>query len=320
VESRGRRGVLAPGLQLVFAPRNFLLRWMLHGPVQAMNPAARVYSAQLERESKLKKESPMIANQNSVISQLGNRTLIVSFAIVMLFLCVNLTRAQEHDMSNMPGMAHSDVAAPETPAQVAKRLADIRESEFNHHLAGYLVILAGIFLLGEKHLAQRWPAARYVWPCCFLAAGLFLLVYSDTEIWPFGPQSPWYAITHNLEDLQHKTFSIILLALGWVELQRARGRLKSLWAAWFFPVVSLAGAVLLLFHVHSGDMNAPHAMETMEHIQKQHHAFAAAGFGVGLFSAAGELSAVPESWRKVCKVVWPVFLIVLGILLALYTE
>src|SRR2546429_3153662 len=41
----------------------------------------------------------------------------------------------------------------------------------------------------------------------FLAAGLFLLVFSDTEIWPFGPQTPWYAVTHNPEDLQHKIFS-----------------------------------------------------------------------------------------------------------------
>ena len=262
----------------------------------------------------------MLANQNSVLSQLGNRTLVVSFAFVMLFLCVSFTWAQEHDMSKMGGMTNSDLAAQESPAQVAKRLADIRESEFNHHLAGYLVVLAGIFLLAEKRLAQRWPAARYVWPCCFLAAGLFLLVYSDTEMWPFGPQSPWYAITHNLEDLQHKTFSIILLALGWVELQRARGRLKALWAAWFFPVVSLAGAGLLLFHVHSGDMTAPHVMEIMEHIQKQHRAFAAAGFGVGLCSAGSELSTVPETWRNVFRVAWPVFLIVLGALLALYTE
>jgi copper resistance protein D len=268
----------------------------------------------------MRKENSMLAHQDTVLFKIENRTLIVSFAIVLLFLCVNFTWAQEHDMSNMPGMTHSETAAQETPAQIAKRLADIRESEFNHHLAGYLVILAGIFLLGEKRLAQRWPSARYVWPCCFLAAGLFLLVYSDTEMWPFGPQSPWYAITHNLEDLQHKTFSVILLALGWVELQRARGRLKSLWAAWFFPVVSIAGSVLLLFHVHSGDMSAPHAMETMEHIQKQHHAFSAVGFGVGLCSAAGEISAMPETWRKVSKVAWPVFLIVLGVLLALYTE
>jgi hypothetical protein len=99
---------------------------------------------------------------------------------------------------------------------------------------------------------------------CFLSAGLFLLVFSDTEIWPCGPQTPWYAVTHNPEDLQHKLFAIILLAVGFVELQRAKGRFRAPWIGWFFPVVGGAGAVLLLFHVHSGDMQAPHAMETME--------------------------------------------------------
>jgi len=58
---------------------------------------------------------------------------------------------------------------------------------------------------------------------------LFLLVFSDTELWPFGPQSWWYGLTHNLEDLQHKTFAVILLTLGTLEIQRARGVLKSAW-------------------------------------------------------------------------------------------
>ena len=121
-------------------------------------------------------------------------------------------------------------ATAEDSAQAAKWLADKQESEFNHHLAGLFVIVAGILILTESHLAKRWPVVRFAWPMCFLAAGLFVLIFSDTEIWPFGPQTPWYAITHNAEDLQHKIFSIILLALGYVEFQRVRGRLKSPWA------------------------------------------------------------------------------------------
>ena len=220
-------------------------------------------------------------------------------------------------MDNMPGMNMSVPAGREDAARAAKLLADKRESEFNHRLAGAFVILAGILILYESRLAKSWVVARYIWPLCFLAAGLFVLVYSDTEMWPFGPQSPWYAITHDPEDLQHKVFAIILLALGYVELQRARGRLKAAWAAWFFPVTAMVGAILLLFHVHRGDMHAPHAMQMMQHIQEQHRWFAAVGLGIALTNG---LAKIPRRWQQFFSAAWPTLLVVLGLLLTLYTE
>jgi hypothetical protein len=220
-------------------------------------------------------------------------------------------------MDGMPGMDPSPTAALEDPAVVAKRLADKQESEFNHHLAGFLVIFAGIFILTESNLSKHWPLVRYVWPMCFLAAGIFLFVFSDTEMWPFGAQTAWYAITHELEDLQHKIFSIILLVLGYVEFQRARGQWKAPWAAWFFPVAGAAGAILLLFHVHSGDMHAPHAMESMERIQAQHRWFATAGLAIALTNG---LAATPQKWQRIFKKAWPASLIVLGVLLMRYAE
>ena len=245
------------------------------------------------------------------------RAGIALLAISLVLLFSTSTWSQEHDMAGMPGMNRSAPAASEGPAEAAKHLADKKESEFNHHLAGLFVIVAGMFILSESYLAKRWPLIRFVWPMCFLAVGLFVLVFSDTEIWPFGPQSPWYAITHNSEDLQHKVFSIILLAIGYVELQRVRGRLTAPWANWFFPVIGVAGAILLLFHVHSGDMQAPHAMETMERIQKEHRWFAATGLGVAL---ANGLAGTPQKWQQLFKKAWPALLIVLGVLLTQYTE
>jgi hypothetical protein len=241
----------------------------------------------------------------------------ISLYVFLVFLFAPLAQCQQQDMDSMPGMNMSATAAPEDPAQAAKRLADKRESEFNHHLAGVLVAFAGIFILAQDPLAKRWPLVRYAWPVCFFAAGLFLLIFSDTEIWPFGPQSPWYAITHNTEDLQHKIFAVILLAVGYVEFQRARGRLTAPWAAWFFPVVGAAGAILLLFHVHGGDMQAPHAMESMERIQMQHRWFAATGFGIAI---ANGLAETPQRWQQYFRKIWPALLIVLGALLTQYTE
>lgn len=247
------------------------------------------------------------------------------FFVFLVFSLAPLAWPQQPEMpgmQDMPGMNqhHADMnasATPEDPAVAAARLAWKRESEFNHHLAGFLVALAGIALLWEDRLAKRWPLVRYAWPACFLAAGLFLLVFSDTEIWPFGPQTPWYAITHNMEDLQHKLFSVMLLAIGYVEFERARGRFKAAWSAWVFPLVGMAGAILLAFHVHGGNMRAPHAMETMEHIQKQHRWFALSGFGIALTNGLAETRS---KWQQVFKKTWPTLLIVLGILLMHYTE
>jgi putative copper resistance protein D len=250
-------------------------------------------------------------------SRILNSMMLFMFSILLLFLLAPLAQPQQHDMDSMPGMKMDMPAAQEDPGHAAKRLADKQESEFNHHLSGLFIVLAGVFILAESHLVKRWPVVRYAWSMCFLASGLFVLVFSDTEIWPFGPQTPWYAITHNVEDLQHKIFSIILLALGYVEFQRARGRLKSPWVTWFFPVVGAAGAVLLLFHVHSSDMQSPHAMETMVHIQRQHHWFASMGLGVAL---ANGLAETPQKWQQIFRKVWPALLITLGILLVLYTE
>lgn len=72
-----------------------------------------------------------------------------------------------------------------------------------------------------------------------LFAGAFLLIFSDTEIWPFGYQSFYYAVTHNPEVAQHKTFAAILLALGVVAMLRTSGRLRAAWSAWIFPVLAL---------------------------------------------------------------------------------
>jgi drug/metabolite transporter (DMT)-like permease len=253
--------------------------------------------------------------QGSALSGIHNLRAAGLFYAFLVLLFVPLAQSRQHNMEGMPEM--NALTAPEHPAAAAKRLADKQESEFNHHLAGFFVIFAGVFILAESTLAKRWPLVCYVWPTCFLAAGFFLLVFSDTEMWPFGPQTPWYAITHEAEDLQHKIFSIILLSIGYVELQRARGQWRVPWATWLFPVLGVAGAILLLFHVHSGNMQAPHAMETMERIRKQHRWFAATGLGIALVNG---LAGIPLKWQQIFKKAWPALLIVLGVLLVQYTE
>jgi len=252
--------------------------------------------------------------------------LLASCVAVVLLVSPALSQQapppQDHSMHSGDDMHQGmsmemDDSAPPDPARQRKLLADKKESEFNHHLAGFFVILASIFLLAERALAQRWPFLRFVWPSCFLASGLFLLVFSDTELWPFGPQSWWYGLTHNPEDLQHKTFALILLALGTIEVQRARGALKSAWTGLVFPVLACAGSVLLLFHEHHTGMHGADHMTAMAQIQNEHQRFAAVGFGIGLFKGLSELPSHRKTlFVRLCSLL----MLVLGALLMAYSE
>src|SRR5262249_17733205 len=190
---------------------------------------------------------------------------------------------------------------------------------FNHHLAGALVILAGLFILAETFLRPRFSFLRYIWPLCFLGAGVFLLIFSDTELWPFGPHSWWWGLTTSREDLQHKTFAVLLLFLAYIEIQRARGVLTAAWSAWVFPVLAFLGSGLLFFHEHHSNMGgADHMahMAVMQRIQYEHLSFSITGFVIGLTKG---LSEVRSRWQTILARLWPVALIVLGVLLLLYT-
>ena len=226
----------------------------------------------------------------------------------------------QHEHSGHEGMAMPMDEPMDPAAQArlqAKILADKKESEFNHHLAGALVAVAGTFILFQSAIVVRWPAAKFVWPACFLLAGVFVLVWSDTELWPFGHRQWIEALQNNREVLQHKTFAVLLLGLGAIEWQRARGVLKATWSAWIFPTVALVGSIILIFHQHEGGMVGEHHMETMALIQSEHMSYTISGLGIGLAKGLSEMkSKVGAFFGRV----WPSLMILLGILLIFYRE
>jgi putative copper resistance protein D len=247
-----------------------------------------------------------------------NRILSV---VLLIFVVAGLAEAQApsghegHGAHNGTSTQAADHSM--TPSMEAKLLADKKESEFNHHLAGFLVALAGAFIFFQGRLATRWPAVTYAWPACFLLAGIFLLVWSDTELWPFGHRAWLEALSHNPEVLQHKTYAVLLLALGAIEWQRARGVLKAAWSGWVFPALAIGGSVLLLFHQHEAGMHGAHHTELMARIQSEHLSYSLAGMGVGLTKG---LSNLKTPWQGVFQRVWPSLMILLGILLMFYRE
>jgi hypothetical protein len=246
------------------------------------------------------------------------------FILLRLLLGVGQVSAQqpppspEHAGHHHMDMPMEQAADPAVQARLqAKIMADKEESEFNHHLAGVLVAIAGVFMLFQSRVTQRWPFLKFVWPACFLLAGLFVLIWSDTELWPFGHRQWLEALENNREVLQHKTFAVLLLGLGAVEWQRARGALKAAWSGWIFPLIAIAGSVILIFHEHEGGMAGEHHMETMARIQSEHMSYTISGLAIGLSKGLSELKAGPT---QIFAKLWPSLMILLGVLLIFYRE
>jgi hypothetical protein len=198
-----------------------------------------------------------------------------------------------------------------------KLLADKKESEFNHHLAGLFVVLAGVFMLAQGAFIHRWPSTKYIWPSTFLLSGLFVFVWSDTELWPFGNRQWLEALQNNREVLQHKTFAALLLGLGYIEWLRVKGKLNTAWSRLVFSLVAIGGSILLLFHRHEAGMHGQDHLELMARIQSQHVHYAVLGIGLGIAKAWAELTMRGQT---LLARLWPLMMVALGILLMLYQE
>lgn len=123
-------------------------------------------------------------------------------------------------------------------------------SESNHHVAGYALVGVGVLVIASL-LSPNSRRLQYVWPILFLCAGLFLVFWSDREMWPRGNMSWAWLLRHDQEARQHKIYAFLLLAMGVVEYLRVCGRLGNVARVWFFPLLAVLGAGLLLFHDHS---------------------------------------------------------------------
>jgi putative copper resistance protein D len=250
------------------------------------------------------------------------RFINVLLACASLTLCLLWTAPPvAHALPPQAGQEHMHhQAAPAKAAQDAAKLeADKRFSEFNHRFAGVFVLLLGLLAMLEPLLARRIGWISYLWSALFFLPGVYLLIWSDPESWPTGNQSLHYVITQNMQVLQHKIFSLLLLGLSVVEFIRVKRNLRSVWVSSMFPVLAGIGALLLLYHSpqsHAAGMDAS-AHLAMQQIQHQHIGFALAGVGIAVSKAFADLGSFrPRLMRNV----FAVMMIVLAVLLITYTE
>jgi hypothetical protein len=126
-------------------------------------------------------------------------------------------------------------------------------SELNHHIAGLFLIAIGLSLIVSDHFRSlAW--LRWLPPVLFIAGGMFLAAWSDSEIWPRGALSWSWLVHHDAEARQHKLYALLLAVIGGVEAMKLVPRFRRPWLKAVFPVLGAIGGIALLFHSHGGEM------------------------------------------------------------------
>jgi len=138
-------------------------------------------------------------------------------------------------------------AAPIDDTFAKRQPEEYAWSEYNHHAAGFFVLLMGLLALLDR--TGRFPWARH-WPLGFLGLAAFLFVRNDPRAWPLGPAGFWESMV--LPDvLQHRLVVLLVIALAVFEWMVRSGRLTRPGGRLVFPLLCAAGGALLLTHSHA---------------------------------------------------------------------
>ena len=197
---------------------------------------------------------------------------------------------QAHDMQDHAG--HTMTSMPDAI------------SLFDHHLAGALLILWAVLAYLEQSEAARHRWVSYLVPLPLFLIGGFLLIFRDDA-------DPWFRWLlegrFDLEPVQHKLFESLAIVLGFIELFRRTGTLKSKAWSQILNVLILGGGIALLFH------SGPH--NPIIHIQ--HRWMSVVVLTLALTKAVSDLGWGGR-WVRVYAV--PALLLTLGLQFALYVE
>ena len=192
----------------------------------------------------------------------------------------------------------------------------IAYSEFNHHLAAAFVLLMGLSELLAVLALRSLAWTRFLLPAAMLAAGGYLLGWSDHDAWPVGSLS--FAQTFvggDPEIQQHKLYAVLLLGVGTVEALRRLGKIPSAAAALPLPILAIVGGLLLFAHQH-GDNPAAHS------IAVNHMIMGTIAIAAGFFRLAAPASFQRDGLvgHGAWQLAWPGLILLIGVQLLLYTE
>jgi copper resistance protein D len=206
-------------------------------------------------------------------------------------------------------LPNRDVGAEVAAAKKRNKSADIAWSDYNHHWAGLMVLVAGLLQLAWWSGHAKW--ARH-WPLVFLALAAFIFLRADPENWPLGPNGFWESFD-NSEVLQHRTFAVLAIAFGLFEWAVRTDRIRSARAALVFPLICAVGGALLLAHSHSLANVKEELLVELIHTPLALLAVAAGG-------ARWLELRLPAAERRAPSLIWPLCFVLIGLLLLYYRE
>ncbi len=210
------------------------------------------------------------------------------------------------------GHVHSGVAGHEG---WEGSVAGTAYSEFNHHLTGMLVLIIGLSELRQALAIPFWAWTRFILPGALLTAGFFLLVWSDHDAWPIGSLS--FAQTFfgsDSEIFQHKSYALLSLTVGAIELlRRVRQIGHAAWAA-PLPLFAIIGGLMLFGHSHGLHPSA-------HKIAMGHALMGAMAVTAGLSKLLSDWLRAPAQARySKRELFWPGLILLIGIQLLVYSE
>lgn len=208
-----------------------------------------------------------------------------------------------------PSHAQLAEASALTDPTAPRTAEDIAWSEYNHNLAGLVVLVMALVAMAERGRLAR--VARH-WPLLFVLLSGFLLVRTDPEAWPGAGGGVWATLA-DPEVLQHRVLSLLPAAFGVFEWLVRTGRLPARPWALVFPSLCVVGGTLLLAHAHTtADVKSAHLMEIT------HLPVGVAGIAVGVLRWL-ELR-LPDAGGRAPGRLWAPALALVGLLLLFYRE
>jgi putative copper resistance protein D len=207
------------------------------------------------------------------------------------------------------GQLSAQASVPGAVAIPPRSAAHVAWSEYNHHWAGVIVLLMGIFALAERSGYAPW--AKH-WPLLFLLLAIFLFLRNDPDVWPLGP----IGLLESLQDpevVQHRFYVLLTAGFAFFEWGVRTGRLTKPALAFVFPLLTVVGGTALLAHSHIISNVKDQLLIELTHLP-----MAVVGILAG-WTRWLQIKA-PEGEGRWAGWVWPACFVLIGLLLLDYRE
>jgi copper resistance protein D len=236
----------------------------------------------------------------------------VSLQVIAARMHPVLPRLTSPALSQLTPPSSLETAVRETEFQATggSDATDRKWSEYNHHWAGLIVLVAGLLAFASHFAFLRW--ARF-WPATFAGLSIFILLRADPENWPLGPR-PFWASFSAPDVLEHRAAALLILCFAVFECAVQAGKLRARWATMIFPVMCALGAVVLLTHNHASPDGTEDLLASLSHTP-----IALLGATAG-WARWLELRLPPGRASKIAGYLWPLFLSAAGLVLLNYRE